>query len=140
MYINLLINNKEDSVSLVYCISTALELIFPYPHNTNTTALPILDKDLPIGLITDRDICIRAVAKGLPLDTKVADIMTKNVQCIDPNEPVNAAVEKMESSKIRRLLVCDKDKKCLGVLSLTDIAHNARYIYRTILLFPIMIR
>jgi CBS domain-containing protein len=76
-----------------------------------------------VGVITDRDIATRAVAKGLPPDTKVEEVMTPQVIKISAEATVERALELMSDNRIRRLIVCaENSQECQGVVSLTDMA------------------
>jgi CBS domain-containing protein len=74
------------------------------------------------GIVTDRDIAIRAVAEGMdPTKTKVADICSKEVATLSPRDKVGMAIDLMEKIAVRRLPVVD-DHKPVGILSLGDLA------------------
>jgi len=85
--------------------------------------LPICDGDRVVGLLTDRDITIRAIAEGRnPTRTKVSEIMTAEFfYCFD-HEDVQTAVESFEQKQIRRLPVFNRKKQLVGVLSIGDFA------------------
>ena len=88
-------------------------------------SLPVGEKDRLVGMITDRDIVVRAVAEGLPSSTLVRDIMTYDVKyCFDDQE-VNDVCRNMGEVQIRRLPVVNRDKKLVGILSLGDIAVSS---------------
>jgi CBS domain-containing protein len=88
-------------------------------------ALPVCRSDdtRPIGLITDRDITVRAVAEGRdPEVARVEDVMTPElVYCYD-NEEIENAVKLMESRQIRRLPVMNQKDELVGILTLGDLA------------------
>lgn len=76
----------------------------------------------PIGVVTDRDIAVRCVAKGLePKNTPVSKIMSTPAHMIDEDVPVEAAIEKMAHAKARRLIVKNLQGELVGVISLDDI-------------------
>lgn len=84
--------------------------------------LPIGENDRLVGIITDRDIAVRAVAAGLPPETPIRQIMTKEVQyCFDEDE-IDAVADIMAEIKIRRMPVLNSDKRLVGVVSIGDIA------------------
>lgn len=88
----------------------------------NIGALPVCEGDKIAGMVTDRDIVVRAVADGKTSDFKVRDVMTSNVEwCYDDQELVEAA-RKMRETGVRRLVVLDHSKKAVGMLSIDDIA------------------
>jgi len=76
-----------------------------------------------VGIITDRDITVRAVARGLdPNRTCVQEVMTKEVLSCPADRPVEEACALMEARQVRRLLVTDDDERPIGIVSLGDIA------------------
>lgn len=89
--------------------------------------LPVGENDRLVGMITDRDIAVRAVAAGRdPKTTRVRDVMTERVLYCFEGEDVEAAAESMSRELIRRLPIVNRKKRLVGVLSLGDIAvkHN----------------
>lgn len=85
--------------------------------------LPVGENDRLVGMLTDRDIALRAVAKGKsPKNTKVREIMTGKVLYCTEDDEVEEAADNMATLKIRRLPIVDDDKRLVGVLSLGDIA------------------
>ena len=85
-------------------------------------ALPVGDKDKLVGMITDRDIAIRAVADGKGPDTLVRDVMSRDVRYCFEDETVEAVSRNMGDQQIRRLPVVSRDKRLVGILSLGDVA------------------
>jgi|SRR5215469_15133593 len=87
--------------------------------------LPVGENDRLIGMLTDRDIALRAVAQGKdPKKTKVRDIMTAKVlYCTDEDDVADAA-ENMAELRIRRLPIVDSNKRLVGIVSLGDIAFR----------------
>jgi CBS domain-containing protein len=91
--------------------------------NFNVGALRVCDGERLQGVITDRDITVRATAAGQsPTVTKVADVMTDQIDYVFEDEDVEEAANKMKARQIRRLPVIDRDKKLLGIISLGDLA------------------
>ena len=87
-------------------------------------SLPVGDNDRLGGIITDRDIVIRAVAQGKSADTKVADVMSKEMlYCFDTDE-TDAVARNMGKAQVRRLPVVNSDKRLVGIVSLGDLARN----------------
>src|SRR5262249_32962208 len=94
-------------------------------HDADVGFLPIGEKDKLIGMITDRDITIRAVAEGKdPSNTKVRDVMTDRVLYCTSGESIDAVAENMAEMRVRRFPVVNEDKKLVGVISLGDIAFH----------------
>ncbi len=80
----------------------------------------------PIGIVTDRDICCRAVAEGRnPLDLSARDVMTMNVVTVTPETSIEDCCNLMEQHQIRRIAVVDNSGACCGIVAQADIAVNA---------------
>ena len=87
-------------------------------------AIPVGENDKLIGMVTDRDIVVRACAEGgAPEAVTARDVMTKGVIFCRDLEEVEDAVRIMEQKKIRRLPVLDENKRMVGMLALGDISH-----------------
>ena len=87
-------------------------------------ALPVAENDRLVGMITDRDIAVRAVAQGKSPDTKVRDIMSGEVLYCFDDEDLTHVSRNMSDMKVRRLPVVNRDKRLVGVISVGDIARN----------------
>lgn len=91
--------------------------------------IPVVDgkeSNIPVGMITDRDITCRVVAKGQnPLDLTAQDAMTSTVVSVTPDTSLDECCRLMEESQIRRIAVVDKDGACCGIVAQADIATNA---------------
>lgn len=75
-----------------------------------------------VGMVTDRDICVRGVGQGMGLDSAVREVMTADVRyCFDTDE-CESIVQNMGDQQVRRMPVVNSDKRLVGVLSLGDIA------------------
>jgi CBS domain-containing protein len=89
--------------------------------------LPVADGTDVLGMLTDRDICVRAVAEGLdPRTTKARECMTKDVQFCYEDQDLKDAARLMEEKQIRRLLVLSRQRHPVGILSLGDLAVHTR--------------
>jgi len=87
-------------------------------------AIPVGTKDSIKGIVTDRDITIRAVANGKDIGKlTAADVMTKGAVCCRDDEKVSDVLDMMEKRKIRRIPVMDEDQRLVGMISLGDISH-----------------
>jgi CBS domain-containing protein len=87
-------------------------------------AIPIGSNGQLLGMVTDRDITIRAVANGKDIARLTAkDVMTKGVVCCNDSDSVKNALHTMEAKQIRRLPVVDENSKLVGMLSLGDISQ-----------------
>ncbi|HEX5129711.1 MAG TPA: CBS domain-containing protein [Usitatibacter sp.] len=84
-------------------------------------SVPVVEDGRVIGLVTDRDIVIRAVADG-DFDCTVEDICSDDVVCVRPEQSTAEAAELMSEHQIRRLPVVDDDDRLMGIVSLGDLA------------------
>jgi CBS domain-containing protein len=85
--------------------------------------LPIGEEDRLVGMLTDRDLACRAVAQGLDAaTTKVGDVMTKGITWCFDDETMDDVVERMEQKQIHHLPVLNRQKRMIGILSLSDLA------------------
>jgi CBS domain-containing protein len=89
--------------------------------------LPVCNNDRLVGMVTDRDITIRGIAEGKdPNETKVEEVMTTEViYCYDDQDVRDAALI-MQENQVRRVLVLNRDKRLVGIVSLGDIATEGR--------------
>lgn len=88
-------------------------------------ALPVPDGHTLHGMITDRDIACRAVARGLdPTRTPVREAMTPHVVCCAESDPLVHAAALMKGKRIRRVVVLDEDGRLAGIVSLADLARR----------------
>jgi CBS domain-containing protein len=87
--------------------------------------LPVGDNDRLVGMITDRDIAIRAVAQGKGPDTPVRDIMSteKVLYCYDDEDLAHVA-QNMGEQQVRRLPVVNREKRLVGIVSLGDMVQT----------------
>jgi len=88
--------------------------------------LPVGENDRLVGMITDRDIAIRAVAAGMGPNAKVGDVMNSEVKyCFDDQE-IDEVLRNMGELQVRRLPVLNRDKRLVGIVSLGDLAANGQ--------------
>ena len=88
----------------------------------NVGSLPVCDRTGLVGMITDRDITVRAMAAGLPADTQVSDVMTDHARWCTGEQTVQEAMQQMADVQIRRLPVVDSEHQVVGIVSLGDLA------------------
>ena len=92
----------------------------------NAGSTPVVDGSMPVGVITDRDIVVRAIALGHDPDTAtVSDVMSDDVQSCMPDTTVEEAAEQMKQHQIRRLVVVNERRELVGIVSLGDLAQEA---------------
>jgi CBS domain-containing protein len=90
----------------------------------DTGVVPIVDSDRKLlGIITDRDIVVRLVAEGRnPLDCKVNEAMTKHIRSVMEDATVDEVMNIMRGANVRRVPVCDKNDRIVGIVSMGDLA------------------
>lgn len=119
---------KECMCNDVCCVKpdTNLNQVAKLMSQNHVGCIPVCDENNCIcGIVTDRDILLRAVA--CEKDTKncpVSDVMTCNVCTCTENDEMSNAESKMAENQIRRLPVCDNNNKVIGILTLGDLALN----------------
>ncbi len=85
--------------------------------------IPVCDATKVVGIVTDRDITCRAVAKGsIPSAVAVSEVMTRPVYTIRQDEDVQSAIELLEAKQVRRLPVVDDDDNVVGIIAPSDLA------------------
>jgi CBS domain-containing protein len=85
-------------------------------------SLPVGEDDRLVGMITDRDIAVRAIALGKGPDTPVRDVMSKEVRYCFEDDDVDEVAQHMADIKVRRLPVLNQGKRLVGIVSLGDLA------------------
>lgn len=86
--------------------------------------LPVGEDDRLIGIVTDRDIAIRAVAVGRDHDAKVRDVMSQEIRYCYVDDEVSDVLSNMAELQVRRLPVVDHDKRLVGIISIGDLTDN----------------
>ena len=87
-------------------------------------SIPVTDGEKLIGMITDRDIAVRGVAKGHGPDTPVRELMTSGLICARIDDTVEDVANKMSKAQVRRLPVIDETEKLVGIISLGDLSRE----------------
>ena len=85
--------------------------------------LIVVDNEMPVGIVTERDFVRRIMARGKALDTKISDVMSSPLVTISPDASVKEAARKMVKHRIRRLPVL-KDHKLVGIIVVSDFARH----------------
>jgi CBS domain-containing protein len=120
MKIRDLMTQKVKTISPEETIQQAAHLM----ASLDTGALLVNEDDRLVGMITDRDITIRAVAKDLPGNTPVSNIMSTEIHYCFEDEDIMHVAENMAGIQMRRLPVLNRDKRLVGVVSLGNIARG----------------
>lgn len=87
-------------------------------------SIPVTEGERLVGMITDRDIAVRGVAKGLQPDARVRDVMTEEVLYCFEDQDSEEVLGNMGDEQIRRLPVVDRNKRLVGVVSISDLAQG----------------
>lgn len=88
-------------------------------------AVPVGKNDMLVGMVTDRDIALRAVGAGRdPTKTRAEQVMTPGIIYCRTHQTVEDAIHLMDQKKVRRLPVLDEKKRLVGMLSLGDVSHS----------------
>ena len=105
-------------------VDTSLADIAELMASKDIGAVPIGDNDRLVGMVTDRDITCRAVARGLDCTiTTASDILSAELVYCREDEDMEGVIQLMENRQIRRLPVIDEGKRLVGMLSLGDLAQ-----------------
>lgn len=119
---------KDCMCTDVCCVKpeTTIRDVAKLMSQNHIGSLPVCDTNNCLcGIVTDRDIILRSIACDKDVKTTpVSDIMSTNVCTCKENEDMANAENKMGTNKVRRLPVCDNNKKVIGMLTLGDIAQN----------------
>ncbi len=112
------------------CIaSTKLDEVARMMVESDCGEIPVVrskEKAELLGVITDRDICCRAVATGKsPAQTSVSDIMSSPAVTVSPDTDIVECYRLFEEREIKRLPVVDQRGHCVGIISLSDVAEKA---------------
>jgi CBS domain-containing protein len=122
MQIKTIMTPKPECVSPEISLQDAARKM----RNLDVGPLPICDNDRLAGMITDRDIVVRAVAEGRnPQTTKVREVMTEEAVYCFEDQDIEDAARTMQERQIRRLLVLNRNKRLVGIVSLGDLATES---------------
>jgi CBS domain-containing protein len=100
-----------------------LQLVALLMDESDCGIVPVGENDRLIGMVTDRDITTRAVARGVdPLHCTVREVMTTDVKFVYEDETLDAVERNMARLGVRRLPVLDRNKRLVGIVSLGDMA------------------
>ena len=89
-------------------------------------ALPVVEGERLVGMLTDRDVVVRVVAEGRdPASTRVGEVASRRLVTIDPQQGADEALRLMAQHQVRRLPVVEEDGKLVGVVAQADMAREA---------------
>jgi CBS domain-containing protein len=86
-------------------------------------AVPIIDKGRMVGIVTDRDLTVRALAAGLDSESRVADVITREPASCDADAELSEVERVMSDQQVRRIPIVDADKRVVGIVSQADLAR-----------------
>jgi CBS domain-containing protein len=90
-------------------------------------AIPVVEGDRLVGIVTDRDIVVRAVAKGKDLSgMPAAEVSSRELVTVNPDDDLSDALKLMAQNQVRRLAVTGEDERLVGVVSQADVAAHAK--------------
>lgn len=105
---------------------TGLQEVARMMLDNDCGAIPVVEGGKPVGIVSDRDIAIRAVAEGQnPLDMSAGDVMTSPVETVTEDTGIEDLFDLMEDRQIRRVVVVDADGAVCGIVAQADIAEYA---------------
>lgn len=88
-------------------------------------SVPVIDHGSIVGIVTDRDLAIRALADGRSADTKVIEVMTTSPACCSDDADVRDVERLMSDRQVRRVPVVDADNRVIGIIAQADLARAA---------------
>jgi CBS domain-containing protein len=104
-------------------VDTTLEAAAKIMRDMDIGDVVVVDNDRLVGVVTDRDIVVRAVAEGIgPGDTTLGSVVSRDLITIRPDGTAHDAALLMRDRAVRRLLVCDDDNGLVGIVSIGDLA------------------
>ena len=117
--INQIMNTSILSVDSSVTATDAAKMM----EDTDVGAVVVLENNIPVGIITDRDFAIKIAAHSYPIDTPVRRIMSSPLISIDPHSDLWIASDLMSTRKVRKLPVIDDDK-VVGIITSSDIVKH----------------
>jgi CBS domain-containing protein len=94
-------------------------------RSLNVGPLPVCDGQRVLGMLTDRDIVVRAIADGKdPSSTKVSEAMSSGIQFCFEDDDADTVLDRMKERQIRRFIVVDQNKKLVGIVAIGDLAQE----------------
>ena len=115
-------SSNPRSVQPTTTVAEAAKLL----KSEDVGSLPIVEGERLVGMVTDRDIVIRAIAEGKdPQSTQVSEIASSDLVTIDPQQDLDEALRLMARHQVRRLPVVEEDGRLVGILAQADVAIEA---------------
>lgn len=101
---------------------TDLQTVAALMRDGDMGAVPVVENGKLVGIVTDRDIVVRAVATGKDVSTAIGDVMTAEIFAVKENDFVFEAIRLMGDKQIRRIPVINESKELVGIISMADVA------------------
>ena len=117
--VNEVMNNSIVSVDSSMTATNAAKMM----EDTGVGAVVVLENNIPIGIVTDRDFAIKIAAHSYPIDTPVRRIMSSPLISIDPDSDLWIASDLMSTRNVRKLPVIDDDK-VVGIITSSDLVKH----------------
>jgi CBS domain-containing protein len=123
----------ENAMKIADCMTRDVQTVPPdqsireaaeFMLRCDAGSMPVGDGDRLVGMITDRDIAVRAVAEGRGPDTPVRDVMSNELLYVFEDQDVDEAAANMADSQVRRFPVVSREKRLVGIVSLGDISRS----------------
>ena len=120
-------------MKIAECMTSDVEIVRPDASiqdaarmmlDADAGSMPVCDGKRLLGMVTDRDIAIRAVAEGRGCDTPVKEIMTDDILYCYEDQDIGEVARQMSEQQVRRLPVVSRDKDLVGIVSLGDISQS----------------
>ena len=86
-------------------------------------SVPVVEAGRVVGIVTDRDLAVRALARGLTGEARVRDVMTESPQCCGEDDDVHSVERVMSERQVRRVPIVNADGGCVGIVSQADLAR-----------------
>jgi CBS domain-containing protein len=106
---------------------TPLNEVAQVMESEDVGSVPVVDGDRLVGIVTDRDIVVRAIAKGKdPKGMPASEVSSRELVTVGPDDDLSDALELMARYQVRRLAVTGEDERLMGVVSQADVAREAK--------------
>lgn len=115
-----LCTNKFFTIDRTSTLQSAATLMKKH-HTGGLIVVDVIPRGKPVGILTDRDIVLGAVAENLPMTTKVEEIMSKKIVKVSEHEGIAFVVHKMQEEGVRKMIVVDAAGNTCGMVSADDI-------------------
>jgi CBS domain-containing protein len=86
-------------------------------------SVPVVEAGRIVGIVTDRDLTVRALARGLTGEATVRDVMTASPECCEENDDIHSIERVMSERQVRRVPIVNADGGCVGIVSQADLAR-----------------